>query len=106
MQGLEALRGVEAFLFDVFGTVVDWQGSVAREVQEKHYDGILEREWLLGWREFLKMENTADSLLVLLVDWIEFAKEWRKGYIENTCVLGVTLIVVLSNPLTRVMVGE
>ena len=26
------LAGVEALLFDVFGTVVDWRGSVAREL--------------------------------------------------------------------------
>lgn len=42
----DLLSGVEAYLFDVFGTVVDWQGSVARELQEKHYDGILERACL------------------------------------------------------------
>lgn len=42
----EALKDVEAYLFDVFGTVVDWQGSVARELREKHYDGILERTCL------------------------------------------------------------
>lgn len=38
------LADVEVFLFDVFGTVVDWQNSVAHELQSKHYDGILERE--------------------------------------------------------------
>ncbi|OJT05044.1 hypothetical protein TRAPUB_4109 [Trametes pubescens] len=26
----EALRGVEAFVFDVFGTTVDWQGNIVR----------------------------------------------------------------------------
>ena len=26
--------GVKALTFDVFGTVVDWHGSVAREVRE------------------------------------------------------------------------
>lgn len=31
-----ALRGVEALLFDVFGTVVDWQGSVAAELKTKN----------------------------------------------------------------------
>ena len=38
------LADVEVFLFDVFGTVVDWQNSVAQELQSRHYDGILERE--------------------------------------------------------------
>ncbi|GJE89343.1 haloacid dehalogenase [Phanerochaete sordida] len=54
------LADVEVFLFDVFGTVVDWQNSVAHELQSKHYDGILE------------------------LDWIAFAQEWRRGYIVNT----------------------
>ena len=38
-----ALQGVEALLFDVFGTVVDWQGSVAEELRVKNEtitDGI------------------------------------------------------------------
>lgn len=43
MSASDALKGVEAYLFDVFGTVVDWQGSVAEELRTKHYDGILER---------------------------------------------------------------
>lgn len=38
------LADVDVFLFDVFGTVVDWQNSVAQELQSKHYDGILERK--------------------------------------------------------------
>ena len=28
---MPALDGVRAFVFDVFGTVVDWRGGVARE---------------------------------------------------------------------------
>ena len=28
-----ALAGVQAFVFDVFGTVVDWQGTVSSELQ-------------------------------------------------------------------------
>ena len=31
-----ALQGVKALLFDVFGTVVDWQGSVANELKERN----------------------------------------------------------------------
>ena len=41
---VNVLANVDAFLFDVFGTVVDWQGSVAQQVREEHYDGILECE--------------------------------------------------------------
>lgn len=32
MADAHPLDGVEALLFDVFGTVVDWRGSVSREV--------------------------------------------------------------------------
>ncbi|KAI1787654.1 haloacid dehalogenase [Ganoderma leucocontextum] len=55
-----ALNGVEAYVFDVFGTVVDWYGSVTRALE--------------GFApESLKNE-----------DWGSFAKEWRKGYGEYT----------------------
>lgn len=37
------LKGAEAFLFDVFGTVVDWQGSVSKQLSE-HYEGLLQSE--------------------------------------------------------------
>jgi 2-haloacid dehalogenase len=47
---------VRALVFDVFGTVVDWRGSIIREGQllaaKKGYD----------------------------VDWAEFADNWRSGY--------------------------
>ncbi|KAJ3740295.1 haloacid dehalogenase [Lentinula detonsa] len=59
----EALRGVEVLIFDVFGTVVDWRGSVTRELEQ------------LGRRYGLS--DTTQN-------WIEFANEWRKGYMENT----------------------
>jgi len=49
--------GVHALVFDVFGTVVDWRGSIIREgellARRKGYDGI---------------------------DWGEFADRWRSGY--------------------------
>ena len=48
--------GVNALVFDVFGTVVDWRSSLIREGQS------------LGRRKRLK------------VDWAEFAAEWRAGY--------------------------
>ena len=54
-QGAVADR-VRALTFDVFGTVVDWRGSIIREGQllaaRKGYD----------------------------VDWAEFADRWRSGY--------------------------
>ena len=30
-----SLEGVQALTFDVFGTVVDWLGSVVRELKQK-----------------------------------------------------------------------
>ncbi len=51
------MNGVKACLFDVFGTVVDWRGSVSRDLaafgSEKRIAGV---------------------------DWVEFAAEWRKLY--------------------------
>jgi len=51
-----ALRAVKALTFDVFGTVVDWRGSIAREGRK------------LG------------KELRLRADWAAFADAWRAGY--------------------------
>jgi 2-haloacid dehalogenase len=51
-----ALRQVKALTFDVFGTVVDWRGSIAREGRK------------LGRK------------LGLRADWTAFADAWRAGY--------------------------
>lgn len=48
--------GVRALVFDVFGTVVDWRGSIIRE-----------------GRKFGKRRN-------LKVNWNRFADAWRAGY--------------------------
>jgi 2-haloacid dehalogenase len=54
-----ALLSVKALVFDVFGTVVDWRGSVIREGEA------------LGREKGLR------------VDWPRFADEWRKeGYTD------------------------
>lgn len=50
------MNAVRALLFDVFGTVVDWRGSLVREGR------------VLGARKGLQ------------VDWAEFADAWRAGY--------------------------
>src|SRR5262245_39011105 len=47
---------VRALVFDVFGTVVDWRGSIIRECQ------------LLGRRKKIN------------ADWAAFADSWRAGY--------------------------
>jgi 2-haloacid dehalogenase len=51
------LDGVKALTFDVFGTVVDWRGSIAREGQA-----------------FATRRNIAG------VDWTAFADAWRGQY--------------------------
>jgi 2-haloacid dehalogenase len=51
-----AVRGVKALTFDVFGTVVDWRGSIVRE------GAVWGREKGLD------------------VDWGKFADLWRAGY--------------------------
>jgi len=48
--------GVKAMVFDTFGTVVDWRGSILREATE--------------WG---KEKN-------LQIDWGKFADQWRAGY--------------------------
>jgi 2-haloacid dehalogenase len=50
------LAGVKALLFDVFGTVVDWRGSIVAE-----------------GRAWGKARGIA-------VDWARFADRWRAGY--------------------------
>jgi 2-haloacid dehalogenase len=51
-----ALSDIQALAFDVFGTVVDWRGSVVREGEE------------LGLKKDLD------------VDWAAFAYAWRERY--------------------------
>ena len=51
-----ALREVKALTFDVFGTVVDWRSSIAREGQR------------VGREKGIK------------ADWTAFADAWRAGY--------------------------
>ncbi|RDB30011.1 hypothetical protein Hypma_013847 [Hypsizygus marmoreus] len=56
------MEAVEALLFDVFGTVVDWRSSVEQELC------------------VLKHRFSLDP-----TDWErEFAQEWRNGYMETT----------------------
>jgi 2-haloacid dehalogenase len=52
----DARGSINALVFDVFGTVVDWRGSITREGE------------LLGKRKGID------------VDWVAFADAWRGGY--------------------------
>jgi len=58
MSAKQSLTGVEALLFDVFGTVVDWRGSVSKGLAELHP--------------------------TLSEDWDAFTVEWRQGYYAAT----------------------
>ncbi|KAJ7708252.1 haloacid dehalogenase [Mycena rosella] len=53
------LRGVQALVFDVLGTVVDWHGSLTQEIAT-----LGEKYGATG-------------------DWSDFAKTWRRGYIDH-----------------------
>jgi 2-haloacid dehalogenase len=55
-MGNSLLAGVRALTFDVFGTVVDWRGSIVREGERL---------------------NRAKGLTV---DWAQFADAWRRQY--------------------------
>ncbi|KAJ7616080.1 haloacid dehalogenase [Roridomyces roridus] len=57
---MSPLDGVQALLFDVFGTVVDWRGSVIKELEETGRKYGIEG------------------------NWAEFAQTWRTGYLVNT----------------------
>ncbi len=48
--------GVKALTFDVFGTTVDWRGSLIREAEE--------------WGRARNLQ----------IDWAKFADDWRAGY--------------------------
>ena len=52
----EAIAGVKAIVFDTFGTVVDWRGSVIAEGE--------------AWGKTKGIK----------VDWARFADRWREGY--------------------------
>jgi len=54
---------MKALLFDAFGTVVDWRGSIAEEGKT--------------WAEETKAWPKAKGLHI---DWAQFADRWRAGY--------------------------
>ena len=47
---LEKTNNFKVLAFDVFGTVVDWHGSVAREVDQLKL-GVSGNEFALAWRK-------------------------------------------------------
>jgi len=75
---MEPLHGVQVLLFDVFGTVVDWHGSIVDELRSAsrgtrfHNEGV----WFLSSQLTQVSQPPAD--------WDAFANEWRAGYIRTT----------------------
>src|SRR5689334_10434167 len=55
-SGVAANAGVKALIFDTFGTVVDWRGSIIEE------------------------GNAWGKAIGLMIDWALFADRWRSGY--------------------------
>src|SRR5437016_3987110 len=54
--GKSTTAGVKALIFDTFGTVVDWRGSIIEE------------------------GNAWGKAKGLTIDWASFADRWRAGY--------------------------
>jgi 2-haloacid dehalogenase len=52
----QSLSGIKALVFDVFGTIVDWRGSIIEEGT--------------AWGKARKLQ----------IDWASFADRWRAGY--------------------------
>ncbi|KAF2970284.1 hypothetical protein GQX73_g3317 [Xylaria multiplex] len=76
---VEALNGVKALIFDVFGTVVDWRSTVHDELTKRARDKIASRT-------FEELPESLQSRLkgVSGEDWAAFAQEWRDSYGEFT----------------------
>ncbi|KAI0536100.1 haloacid dehalogenase [Xylaria digitata] len=76
---VEALKGVKALIFDVFGTVVDWRSTVHNELTKRARDKIASRTFE-GLPESLqsRLKGISDE------DWAAFAQEWRDSYGEFT----------------------
>lgn len=63
-----ALAHVDVLFFDVFGTVVDWHGTVTREL-----------------RDLSRAAPSSDPSIDLSQhDWAHFATLWRQGYMRGT----------------------
>ena len=56
---MSKFKNIKALTFDVFGTVVDWRSSVAREIS------------MIGAKNDFTL------------DWAKFADDWRSGYVPS-----------------------
>ncbi|KAI1332904.1 haloacid dehalogenase [Xylariaceae sp. FL0255] len=71
----EALKGIKALTFDVFGTVVDWRSTVTQELIKRARDKIVSPSiGTLSETAQARLRELSDS------DWGKFAWEWRYSY--------------------------
>jgi FMN phosphatase YigB (HAD superfamily) len=80
------LKDADVFIFDIFGTVVDWRTSVAREIQE-----LGEKYGVGAFIFHAAPELRPDFCYSFLLDsttvnWTNLAQQWREGYMYNVYV--------------------
>lgn len=80
-QPAEALHGVEAFVFDVFGTTVDWQGNIVRTLAAfaEGTEGKSSQRHL----PYICIVSTQSDRWPYTEHWNAFAEEWRLGYFTH-----------------------
>ncbi|GAA5983116.1 hypothetical protein JCM11641_004918 [Rhodosporidiobolus odoratus] len=69
------LTNIRALLFDTFGTLVDWEGSVTTMLGEEW-----EKTSQVGGGGEGNGKQEADKE----VDWLKFTRRWRGGYMKRT----------------------
>ncbi|KAL7623077.1 hypothetical protein AAE478_006756 [Parahypoxylon ruwenzoriense] len=75
----EALRGIKALTFDVFGTVVNWRLTVHRELVKRAREKIASPTFSsLPEPSRARLQSMTDD------DWATFVQEWRTSYYEFT----------------------
>ncbi|KAI0201962.1 haloacid dehalogenase [Astrocystis sublimbata] len=78
-SSVDALKGIKALTFDVFGTVVDWRTTIQGELIERAARKVVSPPFA-GLTEALRSRFQAISDQ----DWGIFAQEWRNMYGEFT----------------------
>ncbi|KAL7343729.1 double-stranded DNA-binding domain-containing protein [Rhodotorula toruloides] len=66
-----SLKNVRAVLFDQFGTLTDWQGSISRLLEEEA-------------RKTDQSSGAGSKAGLQSIDWLRFTQVWRDGYMRRT----------------------
>lgn len=84
----DALRGVKALTFDVFGTTVDWRSTVEAELAERARSKAASS----SAAELQQTPALARLAAQTADDWAAFAQAWRDSYSQftQTFVPGIT----------------